>query len=665
MSLAALAVQLSAFLLFLVQPLMGRLVVPLFGGGASVWTTCLVFFQAALVAGYAYAVASTRWLSPRSQRLLHMALLATSVVTLQLMPDPALAPADGADPQGRIVLLLLLTAGLPYMLLAATGPLVQVWLVAIGRSPWRLFAISNAASIGALVAYPFVVEPLLGLRAQARLWGAFYILSAILIALLAWRTLVPVSLQGGKARQAATPVPSLLTWILLAALPTALLVATTDFLTRDMPAIPLLWILPLALYLLSLVVWFDGSLPFHRIFWLPCATLAVLMMSRVMTSARFDFEPYLVIPLFLAGLFAVCLFCHGELATRRPDERHLGVYYLCLSIGGALGGMLVAVVAPSILADYYDLAILFAALAAPMALTAASFDSRVLKLLGTGCALLAIAAGIHCGRLRYAANHRDTVSVQRNFYGTLKVIEAEKNTPDAQRLLWHGAIIHGLQYLAPSRRHEPTEYYRRQSGVGLAIASLPDGPRRLGFVGLGPGTLAAYGRPGDEVVFYEIDPAVERAARRDFSFLADSPAHIRIVSGDARLSLQREAVPRGYGVLAVDAFSGNALPLHLLTVEAFALYARHVAYDGIIAMNVSNKFFDLLPFVHAAAAAHGWHGMLAVDARVSDWIVLARDAETLRRPPLGQALVALEPLSVGPWTDDRADVVRALLPYRE
>lgn len=664
MSLAALAVLLSAFLLFLVQPLMGRLVVPLFGGGASVWTTCLVFFQAALVAGYAYAAGATRWLSPRSQRLLHVALLAASVAALRLVPDAALMPADGANPQGRIFLLPLLTAGLPYMLLAATGPLVQVWLAAIGRSPWRLFAVSNAASIAALVAYPFVVEPLVGLGAQARLWGALYVLSALLVALLAWRTLAPASLDSGEARQTATPVSNLLTWVVLAALPSALLVATTDFLTRDLPAIPLLWILPLALYLLSLVVWFDGRLPFHRVFWLPCATLAVLAMARGMTSARFDFEPYLVVPLFLAGLFAVCLFCHGELATRRPDTRHLGVYYLCLSIGGAMGGMLVAVVAPWVLADYYDLAILFAALAVPLALAAASFESRLLKALGAGGALLVIAAGIYCGRQRYIVNDRDAASVQRNFYGTLKVVEAEKNTPDAQRQLWHGAIIHGLQYLAPSRRREPTEYYREQSGIGLAIATLPAGPRRLGFVGLGPGTLAAYGRPGDELVFYEIDPAVERVARRDFTFLADCPASLRIVSGDARLSLQREA-PRGYGVLAIDAFSGNALPLHLLTVEAFAVYARHMADDGIIAMNVSNKFFDLMPFVHAAAATHGWHARLAVDGRLSDWIVLARDVESLRRAPLGQVLVPLEASSVTPWTDDHADVVRALLPYRE
>ena len=661
MRLAALAVLLSAFLLFLIQPLMGRLVVPLFGGGASVWTTCLVFFQGALVVGYGYAVLSTRWLSPRTQRLLHIALLATSIVALRLVPGDTLTPADGTDPQGRIVLLLLLTAGLPYMLLAATGPLVQSWLAAIGHSPWRLFAVSNAASIAALVAYPFAVEPFLGLATQARLWGAFYGLAALLVGLLAWRTPMPASPVRGGERQAPPPASTVLTWIVLAGLPTALLVAATDFLTRDLPAIPLLWILPLALYLLTLVVWFDGRLTFHRVFWLPCATLAVLVMARVMTAPQFNFEPFLSIPVFLAGLFAVCLFCHGELAARRPDVTQLGLYYLCLSGGGALGGTLVAIAAPWVLPDYYDLAILFAALAVPLGMGAARLDNRLFKLAGAGCALLVVAAGIYAGRLRYIANHRDTVSVQRNFYGVLKAIEAEKGTADSQRLLWHGGIIHGLQYLTPSRRREPTEYYREQSGVGLAIATLPAGPRRLGFVGLGVGTLAAYGRPGDEFVFYEIDPAVERVARRDFTFLADSQATLRIVSGDARLSLQREA-PRGYGVLAIDAFSGNALPLHLLTVEAFAAYTRHVADDGILAINVSNKFFDLLPFVQAAATAQGWRAMLAVDGLMSDWVVLARDVERLRQAPLGKALVPLEATSVAPWTDDHADVVRALLP---
>jgi hypothetical protein len=658
MGLPALAVLLSAFLLFLVQPLIGRLVLPWFGGSAAVWTACLVFFQTGLVLGYGYAALSIRLFSPANQRRLHVTLLGASLLALPLLPDAAWKPADGDDALLRLAGLLLATAGAPYLLLAATGPLVQSWLAATGRPPWRLFAVSNAASIGALAAYPVAIEPWFTLRLQATLWSAFYLLAALLVTLLAWRTrdAAPVPVVAATPPPAASQVAA---WMVLAAVPTALLVATTEHLTRDVAPVPLLWIPPLALYLLSFVVWFDGRLPFHRLAWILAAAAAVLLMGRAMTLVRYAYQPLVLVPLFAGGLVVVCLYCHGELARRRPDARRLGAFYFSLALGGALGGLSVAIAAPAILSRHLDLAIVLAATALPLTIGALSLDRLTAKSIGLACAVAALAGGGYGLRHLLLFEGDRLVSVQRNFYGTLKVEEEGIGTPDHRRELMHGTILHGAQYQAPERRRETTEYYRSESAVGRAVATLPERPRRIAVVGLGPGTVAAYGRPGDLVVFYEIDPAMIAVARRDFSFLADSPATIEIVAGDARLSLEREA-PRHYDLLVLDAFAGNAPPLHLLTVEAFALYIRHMAAGGVIAVQVSNKFLELDPLVVAALQTHGWTGELATDGIISEWVVAAHERGRLARPPLGGALSMVDTRGVRPWTDDFIDLLRAL-----
>lgn len=657
MGLPALAVLLSAFLLFLVQPLIGRLVLPWFGGSAAVWTACLVFFQTGLVLGYGYAALSIRLLSPANQRRLHVALLGASLLALPLLPDAAWKPADGDDALLRLAGLLAATAGAPYLLLAATGPLLQSWLVAAGRTPWRLFAVSNAAAIAALAAYPLAIEPWFTMRLQAMLWSGFYLLAVLMVALLAWQTRGAPRAAGAAAPP--TTVPQMGIWIALAAVPTALLVATTEYLTRDVAPVPLLWIPPLALYLLSFVVWFDGRLPFQRLPWMLLTAAAVLVMARAMTLVRFTYEPLVLVPLFSAGLFVVCLYCHGELARRRPDARRLGAFYFSLSLGGALGGLSVALAAPLLLSRHFDLAILLAATALPLAIGALSFERPLPKAVGLACALAVLAGGTYGLRHIHLFEGDRLVSVQRNFYGTLKVEEEGVGTPDHRRELMHGTILHGAQYLAPERRRETTEYYRNESAVGRAVATLPERPRRIAAVGLGPGTVAAYGRPGDLVVFYEIDPAVIAVARRDFTFLADSPAEIEIVAGDARLSLEREATRR-FDLLVLDAFAGNAPPLHLLTAEAFALYIRHMASDGVIAVQVSSKFLELDPLVVAAVRTQGWTGELATDGIISTWIVAAQDRGRLVRPPLAEVLTPVDAAGVRPWTDDFIDLLRAL-----
>lgn len=663
---AAGAVLLSAFLLFLVQPLMGRLITPWFGGSAAVWTACLAFFQTALVMGYGYAALSLRLLPPRTQRLLHLGLLAASLFFLPILPNAALQPVDPHDPLWQIVLLLLTSAGLPYMLLAATGPLAQSWLAGTGRLPWRLFALSNAASIAALLAYPLVVEPWLPLRVQALAWSVFYGLAVLMITALAWSTRRPREQPASSPPAVAAALPpekmrNTAGWLLLAALPTAMLVATTEYLTRDVAPIPLLWIPPLALYLLSFVVWFEGRLPFHRLFWILATTAAVLAMARVMTLVRFRFETTVLVPLFLAGLLTLCLYCHGELARRRPEPQRLGAYYFTMALGGALGGLSVALAAPLVLDAHYDLAIVLAATSMPLALGAGTLGKPLLRSAGFACAVLALAAGLYGVRHVYRADRDGLVSQQRNFYGTLHVVDLDTGTPEHRRELHHGILLHSLQYLVPERRYEPTIYYRPESAVGLAIATLPDRPRRIGVIGLGAGTVAAYGRPGDDIVFYEIDPAVERIARRDFTFLADSKAAITIVPGDARLSLEREP-NRRYDLLILDAFSGNAPPLHLLTVEAFATYIRHVAPDGLIAVQVSHKFLIFDPLVLTAVDALGWIGGTVVDEGTSEWVVAARDGARLQVPPLGSALKLATTAEGRPWADDFIDILR--LPWR-
>ncbi|MBN9516410.1 MAG: fused MFS/spermidine synthase [Alphaproteobacteria bacterium] len=658
MMLPAGAILLSAFLLFLVQPLMGRLITPWFGGSASVWTTCLVFFQGALVVGYGYAALSIRLLSPKWQRLLHLILLAASLLALPMLPDANWKPADPHHALIQIGGLLLASVGAPYMLLAATGPLVQSWHAGGGHVPWRLYAFSNLASIAALLAYPFAIEPWFALHTQALAWSAFYLLAALLILALAWRT--RRQLQPAPDSTAIPPKRAdIATWAILAALPTALLVATTEYLTRDVAPLPLLWIPPLALYLLSFVVWFDGRMRFHRLFWMLAATVFIVVMARVMTMVRFRFEPTVLAPLFLAGLFVVCLYCHGELAQRRPEPRRLGSYYFALSLGGALGGLMVAVAAPLLLTAHYDMAILLAATSVPLALGAFAFARPLFKGAVLVCTGLALAAGLYGVRHVYRVDRDILVSQQRSFYGTLHVVEEDIGKPDHRRELMHGIILHGLQYMAPERRREPTEYYRPQSAVGLAVATLPERPRRIAVIGLGAGTIAAYGRPGDTIVFYEIDPAIERIARRDFTFLAESDAEIEVVLGDARLSLEREP-SRNYDLLVLDAFSGNAPPLHLLTVEAFGIYIRHLATDGLIAVQVSHKFLTFDPFVLAAAVAHGWTGGLATDRMTSEWIVATRDRARLAQAPLGEALKPLDTTGIRPWTDDFIDILRAL-----
>ena len=659
---------LSSFLLFLVQPLIARLILPWFGGSAAVWTTCMLFFQALLLAGYAYAhLLNSSVPGKKLQMSIHTVLLLGALAVLPIAPDEGWKPAGDEEPVSHILLLLGATVGLPYFLLAATSPLVQAWFARArpGENPYRLFAVSNLASLVALLGYPFLVEPFLSAGAQVSAWSWLFGAFAALCAVAAWSA--PARAAAAEAAAAAAPVrrSHVVLWLVLSATGSLLLLAVTNHLTQNVASVPLLWLAPLTLYLASFIVTFEGG-RFYRAETLWIFLLAwIAGMGWLIADSEFQFELPLQLGVFLPGLFLACVFCHGELYRLRPAPRHLTAFYLTVSAGGALGGLLVAVVAPLAFSGYYELGIGLVVLALLAALrfsalhVAARFASLAVLMAAAGCA-------VYDG-LRH---HQDVRVATRSFYGVLRVKEyGDPGQPTHLRRLVHGTIMHGEQYLHDSSRRLLTTYYHESSGIGAAIHSKQSRPMRVGVIGLGTGTLAAYGRRGDLYRFYDIDARVIRIARSEFTYLEDSEATIEVALGDARLTLERES-PQGFDVLAVDAFSSDAIPVHLITREALGVYLRHVRPDGIVAFHVSNRFLELAPVVARLAAEHGAHAVLVQDdpdesdatRSHSDWVLVSRDPGALAHEEIvaaGAAPVADRP-DWRTWTDDYSNLVQIL-----
>jgi MFS family permease/SAM-dependent methyltransferase len=661
---------LSSFLLFMVQPLIARLILPWFGGSAAVWTTCMLFFQALLLAGYAYAHLLEKKLAPgRLQALAHAVLLAAAVAMLPIAPSEAWKPAGDDEPISRILLLLAASVGLPYFLLASTSPLLQAWFARArpGEDPYRLFAISNLASLIALIGYPFVVEPFLGGGEQVRLWSWGFAAFAVLCAAVAWRTPKPQAvLEAIPEHEGAVGRREILLWLVLSATGSVLLLAVTNHLTQNVASIPLLWLAPLTIYLLTFIFAFEGRNWYRpQLLW-PFVLVWLGGMAWMLVDEDFHYDLPMQLGMFLPGLFLGCLFCHGELYRLRPAPRQLTRFYLVVSAGGALGGLLVAVVAPLALDAYYELGIGMTVLALLAAVRFAPLG-RV-----PGLASLAVLMGVAaCAAYDAFHYHRDVLASERGFYGVLRVKEyGSPGEPSHLRRLVHGTIMHGEQYLHLERRRFITTYYQETSGIGLAIKSRQEaGPIRVGVIGLGTGTIAAYGRAGDVYRFYDIDPRVVGLANEFFTYLADSPARVEVALGDARLSLEREA-PQNFDVLAVDAFSSDAIPVHLITREALAVYLKHVKDDGIVAFHVSNRFLQLIPVVTRIAKEQGAHAVLVNDdpddedeslRSRSDWVLVSRDPAALKRPPI--ATSAQEPEERPEWrawTDDYSNLIQIL-----
>ena len=614
MYLYAATIFVSAFLLFLVQPIIAKQILPWFGGAASVWATCLVFFQSVLLLGYAYADWTSRNLAPKRQAWLHIVLLGIGLALLPIIPDVSWKPGGEGDSGPTLTILGLLTAtiGMQYFLVSATSPLVQAWFWRRFQTavPYRLFALSNFASLLALLSYPVVIEPFLTLRGQSISWSFGFAVFALLCAATALASARgnvgaatgPAVAAGDGVDDRAPTMATRVLWIALSATGSCMLLAVTNHLTQNIAAVPFLWVVPLSLYLITFILCFDHPRWYQRTVFL----VLTAVMVPVMTWYSDSLNLWVAAPLYTAGLFIICMFCHGELYLLRPGPRHLTTFYLMLSIGGALGALLVGIGAPNLLEGYYELKIV-------LVVCALLFLWRALDVrrwvAGVAAAITATTVGISLYNVNYYLS--DTRVIMRNFYGVVRTEDFPRPAPF--RAMYHGGIQHGGQLTDPEYRQVPITYFGPTSGYGRVFASLPDTPRRVGVVGLGAGVIAVYGRSGDIFRYYEIDPQVAAVATREFTFLNDSKAKSEIILGDGRLSLEREPDQK-YDLLALDAFSGDSVPMHLLTREAMKTYIRHLKPDGVIVFQATNRFVDIAPVIARHAEEFGFKAVM-----VSDW----------------------------------------------
>ena len=680
-TLLAATTLLSAFLLFQVQPVISKSILPWFGGSPAVWTTCMLFFQLFLFLGYCYAHLLSRQ-KFRLQVLIHLSLLAVGACLLPIGPSSDWKPKGADDPTLRIMLLLVTHVGLPYFLLSATGPLLQTWFSSVfKKSPYRLYALSNIGSLSALLSYPFLVEPALSTTDQSIGWswgfGAFVLIcgltSCFIFRFASARDNSSAS-PAESTRSAAEP-PSWsirVLWIALPAFASITLLATTNHVCQDVAVIPFLWVLPLSLYLLTFILCFDADGWYRRGL---TSTAAMATIGVISIIASFGIYPSLTLEITIAfaAMFALCMLCHGELVRRKPAPAFLTSFYLMIAAGGALGGMLVAIVCPVVFDIFFEMNLV---LLAGFLIAAMIFVVDNVQRFHTRgwwrvvASALILVGAVATSRAQLGVLGGEQVTVKRNFYGVTKVIHQQGESPDESGLaLVHGRIVHGFQYDDPARKKLPTKYFVPESGVGVTLNRYPaQGPMRVGVIGLGVGTLAAYGREGDSYRFYEINPAVVEIANRHFTFLRDSPAKIDIVLGDARLTMEQEESQQ-FDVFIIDAFSGDAIPTHLLTVEAFKIYMRHLKPNGVLAANISNRHIDLRGVFQQLASTFDLQSIfieLEVDEDIatsgSQWVVASRNDQFMADDVVQSAAIgfhgryAKAPL----WTDERSNLLQIL-----
>ena len=668
MLLHAATIFLSAFLLFLVQPILAKQILPWFGGAAIVWTLCMVFFQLVLLLGYAYAHWLTSRVRVQRQAWVHIALLAASLAFLPILPDAGWKPSGEDNPVARILLLLFATIGLPYFLLSSTSPLVQAWFAREfpGGSPYRLFALSNLASMLALLGYPFLLEPNLSGKEQSTGWSAGFALFALLCGSLAWksRELPPLAEQVPQGQEAEEPPPTrgrIALWLALSAMGSVTLLGVTNHLTQNISSFPMLWVIPLAVYLLTFILCFEGRNWYLRDTYLASLVWILCVMAWFLADKTLQFELLWHVLVFTVGIYFVCMFCHGELARLRPAPRHLTLFYLVVSLGGVVGGVLVGIVAPEVLPAYLELEI---ALVVVAGLAVFVNRGRPLPIM----AMLVAVVGFTVSALGYRIHSftEDAVYTHRNHYGVVRVKENQSRVDEGDakyRSLVHGAILHGEQYLSDKYRRSATTYYKTTSGIGRTLLAFEGKPIKVGVIGLGAGSIAVYADADDIYRFYDINPAVIEVANTWFTYLKDSPGKMETVLGDARLALEREP-PQQFDVLAVDAFSGDAIPVHLITYEAFTEYLRHLKPQGVIAFHVSNRFLDLKPVLLQIAEKQGLeyayiHETGEEGGTTSDWVLLTRHKPFILRKEIVEAT---EPVAPQPgwrlWTDDYNNLIQ-------
>lgn len=679
---------LSAFLLFCLQPLIARAILPWFGGAAGVWNCAQFFFQGVLLLGYGYAHLSITGALSRSreqdrasatQSKLHFGLIGLSLLFLPVLPSHRWKPDSADDPAVLVMLALIFTIGLPYLVLSSTSPLVASWYARFfpGKSPYVLFAWSNLGSLLGLLAYPMLFEPLFGVRVQAWIWSTGYLGCAALLVYFAYKQgrvaflpreelTVPEDVVEIASKWPSADV--LLLWVGLPACSSLLLVAVTHYITTEIAAVPLLWVIPLAIYLASYIFVASSWNLYQRWLFLPLAPFALYGVQRLLDPA--GYSPFSIVFLLWACLAVLFIILHGELWKQRPGALYLSHFYMTMSAGGALGSFLVAYVFPKIFNANYELYL--TVLFCPLIILWSAFweRARSWKLWQGLCLLAALLVfwyvlGVELLQAAWKYNGSNIASL-RNFYGTAWV--AQVNGPPTVRVLYNGRINHGCEYMQPDKQLFPTGYFSASSGVGRLFTWLErDRPAlRAGIVGLGVGTLAAYARPGDDFTLYELDPKIEALAERYFSFVPKCSGAHRVVLGDARLSLEK--VPdHTYDFLVIDAFTGDSIPVHLLTAEAFQTYKRVLKRDGILALHVSNLYLDLPPLVRAQAEKLGYRSLLVTDQPGTDplcfpsqWTVVYPDAHLeLELKKLGFREVEGEQRA---WTDDDSNVLRVIKP---
>jgi hypothetical protein len=698
------AVCASAFLIFLVQPIVGKRILPWFGGASAVWTLCLAFYQSALFLGYGYAHLLIRLATPAQQIGVHALVMAVAAMLLPVLPGDTWLPHEQANPRVQILTMLAANVALPFMVLASTGPLVQAWFARRHpqQSPYPLYAFSNAGSLVALLAYPFLIEPRVPLSKTGDIWSAAFLVAGCLViacSALAWR-IRPADRSVVTPDRVPTGRLDSPLWLMLSACAVILLMGVTNKLCLDIASIPFLWILPLATYLVTFVVCFASRNLYRR------APFVLIASATLVPSVGFDlYATSIGLPMsigwqaplpqtasYCALLFAMCMILHGELYRIRPPAHLLTSFYLSLSAGGALGGLFVGIVAPLIFNDYYELHAGLALAGALLAILCARDPSSRLNAAAPRWRWAAVAVGA-CGLVVLGgwtiARPRDgLIHQERSFFGVYRVFENRSGTGTIRRLE-NGTTLHGAQKMG-RRRGLPTAYFGGATGVGLVLGSR-DGAvaSRIGVVGLGVGTLASYADAGDAIRFYEIDPVVIRIARDDgfFHYFEDSAADAEIVLGDGRLALAREQAqdgPQSFDFLIVDAFNSDAIPVHLLTIEAFALYVDALAPNGLLAVHASSRHFALIPLVARVGFELGLHSLEILNHRAprhhsiaSQWIWLSRDADQMqaleervrrRASALGlgsnvlktRRIEARDVSGVPVWTDDYSDLLGAL-----
>jgi spermidine synthase len=706
----------SAFLLFLVQPMFSRMVLPLLGGTPAVWNTCMLFFQAALLAGYGWAHVGGRRLGVRRQAMVHVVLLLVAAALLPISVAGA-APSGGAAPIPWLLLLMATTVGLPFFVLSATGPMLQKWFADTGHpgaaNPYWLYAASNLGSMLALLGYPFLMEPRLRLAEQSRTWAIGYAVLAVLVILSAWAVwrLAPAGPSAADAAAEADAAPlsrrEKATWVALAFIPSSLLLSVTTFITTDVAPVPLLWVVPLALYLLTFTLAFATRPPIKHEWALAIQPMSIVTVSLLLMYG-WTRKPELVIPIHLVVFFITALVCHGELARRRPPVRHLTEFYLWIAVGGVLGGIFNVLVAPVIFTRVweYPLVVALACLARPWPAERMTRRQVVFALLRTAALVFALLLVSRTGipgipdwmtlplaamaialvtamlgrtpgflalcigaslliRTIFMLQRENTLLAHRSFYGRYTVQDVQRQ--GGYHALYHGSTLHGAQSTKPRHWREPLTYYHRNSPIGQLFTATAEqaGRRRVAVVGLGSGTLAAYSQPGEQWTFYEIDPGIVKIARtpRYFTYLRDSPAQVRVVLGDARLSLV-DAPRQAYDMIVVDAFNSDAIPVHLLTREALGIYMDKLAPGGVVVLHLSNRYLDLEPVVAALARERGLKARVGENRlsgfffSASVWAIVARSSDDFG--PLAADSRwhdAVGRRDVPAWTDDYSSLL--------